>query len=117
MVGRSVLDGLRKGKKDLYALNVQYCRRYCNTGLYLASIDLTQPSISPLAPGSHLADVTLAVSSSNEMTKSWHFVCNKMSASMPGRRQQSTSTEREPRLRRRAFLSWNRTLTWTRMKR
>ncbi|CAK3917877.1 actin-related 8 [Lecanosticta acicola] len=26
MVGRKVLDGLRKGKKDLYALNVQYCR-------------------------------------------------------------------------------------------
>ena len=29
MVGRNVLDGLRKGKKDLYALNVQYVRRYC----------------------------------------------------------------------------------------
>ncbi|KAK3071889.1 actin-like protein arp8 [Teratosphaeriaceae sp. CCFEE 6253] len=28
MVGRKVLDGLRKGKKDLYVLNVQYCRRY-----------------------------------------------------------------------------------------
>ncbi|KAK4542169.1 hypothetical protein LTR36_007016 [Oleoguttula mirabilis] len=26
MVGRKILDGLRKGKKDLYALNVQYCR-------------------------------------------------------------------------------------------
>ncbi|USW55012.1 Putative Actin family, ATPase, nucleotide binding domain-containing protein [Septoria linicola] len=26
MVGRKVLDGLRKGKKDLYALNVQYCK-------------------------------------------------------------------------------------------
>ena len=28
MVGRNVLDGLRKGKKDLYALNVQYVKRY-----------------------------------------------------------------------------------------
>ena len=28
MVGRKVLDGLRKGKKDLYALNVQYVKRY-----------------------------------------------------------------------------------------
>ena len=28
MVGRNVLDGLRKGKKDIYALNVQYVRRY-----------------------------------------------------------------------------------------
>lgn len=28
MVGRKVLDGLRKGTKDLYALNVQYVRRY-----------------------------------------------------------------------------------------
>lgn len=28
MVGRKILDGLRKGKKDLYALNVQYVRRY-----------------------------------------------------------------------------------------
>ncbi|KAK4493764.1 hypothetical protein PRZ48_014949 [Zasmidium cellare] len=26
MVGRKILDGLRKGKKDLYALNVQYVR-------------------------------------------------------------------------------------------
>lgn len=28
MVGRKVLDGLRKGKKDVYALNVQYVKRY-----------------------------------------------------------------------------------------
>lgn len=28
MVARKVLDGLRKGKKDIYALNVQYVRRY-----------------------------------------------------------------------------------------
>lgn len=28
MVGRKVLDGLRKGKKDIYALNVQYVKRY-----------------------------------------------------------------------------------------
>ena len=27
MVGRKVLDGLRKGKKDIYALNIQYVRR------------------------------------------------------------------------------------------
>ncbi len=30
MVGRNILDGLRKGKKDVYALNVQYVRRYCS---------------------------------------------------------------------------------------
>lgn len=30
MVGRDVLDGLRKGKKQLYALNVQYVKRYCS---------------------------------------------------------------------------------------
>ena len=29
MVGRKVLDGLRKGTKDVYALNIQYVRRYC----------------------------------------------------------------------------------------
>lgn len=29
MVARKTLDGLRKGKKDVYALNVQYVRRYC----------------------------------------------------------------------------------------
>jgi len=28
MVGRKVLDGLRKGKKDVYALNIQYVKRY-----------------------------------------------------------------------------------------
>ena len=28
MVGRKVLDGLRKGTKDVYALNVQYVKRY-----------------------------------------------------------------------------------------
>lgn len=28
MVARKVLDGLRKGKKDVYALNVQYVKRY-----------------------------------------------------------------------------------------
>ena len=28
MVARKVLDGLRKGKKDVYALNIQYVKRY-----------------------------------------------------------------------------------------
>ena len=52
MVARKVLDGLRKGKKDVYALNIQYVKRYrlllYRHMIHLPSYDL--PSLFLQAP-------------------------------------------------------------------
>ena len=46
MVARKVLDGLRKGKKDVYALNIQYVKRYLPL-LYCHMMHLPSHSFFP----------------------------------------------------------------------
>lgn len=87
MVGRKTLDVLRKGTKDLYALNTQYCRR--------------SDTASPPSPFSHLKNSSqawpvyakeksdnLPVISSSETTRLLRFDCSKKSALTDKRRPQ-----------------------------
>jgi hypothetical protein len=91
MVGRKVLDGLRKGKKDVYALNIQYVKRYWLLLLSPQYVPRGHCHSTPLT-NRNVHSATF----SNVTTKSWHCVYSKMSASTGESAPQSTLTELEP---------------------
>lgn len=91
MVGRKILDGLRKGKKDLYAVNVQYVKRYQRPNLLRALSILQSRAITWLEKAlRHMLTTLQTATSSREMTRFSHYGFSRKNAWTAVRRQQST---------------------------
>jgi hypothetical protein len=83
MVARKVLDGLRKGKKDVYALNIQYVKRYrlllCYHMMHISPHDIP-PFLRAFLTQFVLTAILQTATSSNAMTRYWHCVSRPMNA-------------------------------------